>query len=311
MSVRCNAFRRGGTGPEARTSGFRNLDCLSSLANECPNQILADRAPAAPSSVVCRRRRGGYRHGRRLDDAEHQPRQCADAAAGPGRERRRLPAERIAVGGLSVRQGRADGLPRGAGDRRPDRHQRGHDHAGVLALFRSRQPPDRQARRLCRARRAAVRHRGERVRPGPQRPGDRGRGRREGEVQVGAGADVREAPARPAGDPRRRAKRPRAGAIGSGAGAGRPACRRDHAGGGAQSAPYPRPQRRGDRRPREARSRRRGDRRGRADWRDRHPAQGRAGSVHQRRRQRPGLHDRRPVDGVAGRQRARVPTRPG
>ena len=220
--------------------------------------------------------------------------------------RRRLPAERVAVGGLPVRQGRADRLPRGAGDRRPDRHQRGHDHAGVLALFRPRQPPDRQARRPCRARRAAVRHRGERVRPGPQRSGHRGRRRRQGEVEAGARADGREAPARPAGDPRRRAEGPRAGAVGPGAGAGRPARRRDHAGGGAQSPAHPRPQRRGDRRPREARSRRRGDHRGGADRRHRHPAQGRAGPVHQRRRQRPGLHDRRPVDGVAGRQCARV-----
>ena len=46
-----------------------------------PTKSLADQASAAPPSVVCRRRRGGYRRGRRLDDAEHQPRQCPDAAA--------------------------------------------------------------------------------------------------------------------------------------------------------------------------------------------------------------------------------------
>ena len=79
--------------------------------------------------------------------------------------------------------------------------------------LRPGQPPDRPAGRLRRARRAAVRHRGQRVRAGPQRSRHRRRRRREGALAARAGADRREAPARPAGDPRRRAEGPRAGAV--------------------------------------------------------------------------------------------------
>ena len=70
--------------------------------------------------------------------------------------------------------------------------------------------------------------------------------------RLAAGADRREAAARPAGDPRRRAQGPRAGAVRSRGGAGRPALGRDRAGGGAQPAAHPRPLGRRDRATREA-----------------------------------------------------------
>ena len=172
--------------------------------------------------------------------------------------------------------------------------------------LRPGQQADRPARRPRRARRAAVRHRGERVRAGPERPHHRRRRRREGEVAAHAGADRREAAARAAGDPRRRAEGPRAGAVRPGRRAGRPALGRDRARRRAQPAAHPRPLGRGDRAAREA------DRIG-AEAIVAAPIGGtiiqrKVGlrPVHQRRRQRPGLHGRQSLDGVADRQRARV-----
>ena len=214
------------------------------------------------------------------------------------------------MGESQVHAGAPGRFPRRARDRRQDRDQRGHDDAGLLALLRPCQQIDRAARRFRRTRRAAVRHRSQRVRAGPQRPYHRRGRRREGAFAAPAGADRREAAARPAGDPRRRAEGPRAGAVGSRGGARRPALGRNRARRRAQPAAHPRPVRRRHRAAREDRPHRRRGHRVRADRRHDHPAQGRVGAVHQCRRQRSGLHGRQSLDGVADRQRARSPTRP-
>ena len=104
---------------------------------------------SAQSPVAGGRRRAGCR---RIVagclGAEQRSGQCRGAAGeGDARYRRRLPAERDAMGEPAARAGAPGLVPRRARDRRQDRDQRGHHHAGLLALLRPGHPPDRQARR--------------------------------------------------------------------------------------------------------------------------------------------------------------------
>ena len=123
------------------------------------------------------------------------------------------------------------------------------DDPGVLALFRAGHQADRQARRSCRARGAADGGRGDRVRPGAERPDHRRLDPEDRALSAQPGADRRTAPARfsfsaraprsktgsrarPISPPRRTMSAPS----------------RDRAAGGAQPPAHPRQERRGDRR---------------------------------------------------------------